>query len=122
MTTSDKECTKIDSAIERASKELLESTIKAIYRDIPSAKDALIKKLFISEDHVPELTDSATHGTDKDDSDEDSKEDSKGTPAAQTTTGSKRLRTRYAVCINCDKEYDVADNTSKSCLYHPGRR
>ncbi|KAJ5833773.1 hypothetical protein N7474_002084 [Penicillium riverlandense] len=120
MTTSAEEFTEIDRAIERASKEVLTATIKAIYRDIPSVKYALVGKLFVSEDcvpNVPEPGDSDTEGS-EDDNDEESKGDNKSTPAAQTTTGSKRLRTRYAICENCDKEFDVTSNTSKSCFYH----
>lgn len=26
---------------------------------------------------------------------------------------------RYAVCVNCEKEFDVTTNTKKSCRYHP---
>ncbi|CAL5871770.1 uncharacterized protein PFLUO_LOCUS6023 [Penicillium psychrofluorescens] len=120
MTTSAEKYTDIDCAIERASKEVLAATIKAIYRDIPSAKDALMGKLFVSEDcvpNVPEQGDSITDGS-KDDSDEKSKGESESTPAAQTTKGTKRLRTRYATCKNCHKEFDVTSNTSKSCFYH----
>ncbi|KAJ5618986.1 hypothetical protein N7510_002970, partial [Penicillium lagena] len=120
MTTSAEEYTDIDSAVDCASKEVLTATIKAIYRDIPSAKDALIRKLFVPEDCVPGVPESADSDTEssEDDSDEEREGDSTSPPTAQTTTGSKRLRTRYAICENCEKEFDVTSNTSKSCFYH----
>jgi hypothetical protein len=33
---------------------------------------------------------------------------------------SKRLRPRYAYCENCEKEFDVTENTSTSCKFHTG--
>ncbi|KAJ5827107.1 hypothetical protein N7447_003870 [Penicillium robsamsonii] len=33
--------------------------------------------------------------------------------------GNKRLFPRYALCINCKKEFDVTTNTEKACRYHP---
>ena len=29
-----------------------------------------------------------------------------------------RLRARYAICANCDKEYDVTENAKGSCTWH----
>ena len=32
----------------------------------------------------------------------------------------KRLRPRFATCINCDQEFDVTDNGKKACRWHDG--
>lgn len=32
----------------------------------------------------------------------------------------KRLRPRFATCINCDQEFDVTDNGKKACRRHDG--
>ena len=32
----------------------------------------------------------------------------------------KRLRPRFATCLNCDQEFDVTDNGKKTCRWHDG--
>ena len=32
----------------------------------------------------------------------------------------KRLRPRFATCINCDQEFDVTENGNKACRWHDG--
>lgn len=32
----------------------------------------------------------------------------------------KRLRPRFATCINCDQEFDVTENGKKACRWHDG--
>ena len=32
----------------------------------------------------------------------------------------KRLRPRYAFCVNCKEEFDVETNEKDSCVWHPG--
>ncbi|MCJ1466026.1 Ribosome biogenesis protein 1 [Pseudocyphellaria aurata] len=32
----------------------------------------------------------------------------------------KRMRTRYAICENCNEEFDVADNLKGYCCWHEG--
>ena len=32
----------------------------------------------------------------------------------------KRLRPRFATCINCDQEFDVTDNGEEACRWHDG--
>lgn len=34
--------------------------------------------------------------------------------------GNKRLRAKYAVCSNCQEEYDVTQNHKKACRWHDG--
>lgn len=79
-------------------------------------------RLFVNEQEVPQPgtppdTD-GEYGEDSDASDDNEKEDARPPPA--TATGPKRLRTRYAGCINCKEEFDVSTNTKTSCSYHSG--
>ncbi|KAL8802406.1 MAG: hypothetical protein Q9182_003829 [Xanthomendoza sp. 2 TL-2023] len=39
--------------------------------------------------------------------------------ATNIALGLKRMRPRYAVCGNCVEEFDVTDNQSGDCIYHP---
>ncbi|CAL8583818.1 hypothetical protein XPA_009435 [Xanthoria parietina] len=39
--------------------------------------------------------------------------------ARNTAQGRKRLRPRYATCRNCEEEFDVTQNGSEDCVYHP---
>ncbi|KAJ5182124.1 hypothetical protein N7449_012271 [Penicillium cf. viridicatum] len=41
------------------------------------------------------------------------------TDTEESSDSNKRAVPRYAVCINCEKEFDVTTNTEKNCRYHP---
>lgn len=56
----------------------------------------------------------------EDDADEEEDGDSVASEPAFKPGSLKRTRPRFAVCKNCEKEFDVAENTSESCTYHPG--
>ena len=34
--------------------------------------------------------------------------------------GKKRKRAKFEVCVNCDQEFEVDDNSDQKCCYHPG--
>ena len=40
--------------------------------------------------------------------------------ATAMLTGKKRLRSKYAVCSNCEEEFDVTQNGKKACRWHDG--
>ncbi|KAL8803940.1 MAG: hypothetical protein Q9200_006025 [Gallowayella weberi] len=40
--------------------------------------------------------------------------------ASNVALGLKRMRPRYAMCSNCEEEFDVTENQSGGCIYHPG--
>jgi hypothetical protein len=42
------------------------------------------------------------------------------TDTEESSDSNKRAVPRYAVCVNCEKEFDVTTNTEKACRYHPG--
>ena len=50
---------------------------------------------------------------------EEEEEDDNGV-AVHQTNGGKRLRAKFATCINCSDEFDVTDNGKYSCTWHPG--
>lgn len=33
----------------------------------------------------------------------------------------KRLRSRFAICENCEDVFDVAENDEEGCMYHDGK-
>ncbi|KAL8814953.1 MAG: hypothetical protein Q9223_005871 [Gallowayella weberi] len=41
--------------------------------------------------------------------------------ASNVALGLKRMRPRYAMCSNCEEEFDVTENQSGGCIYHPGK-
>jgi hypothetical protein len=43
------------------------------------------------------------------------------TTSAQIPKVHKRMRPRYAKCVNCKKEFDVSCNEKGGCRYHPGK-
>jgi hypothetical protein len=125
MTDTTEDLTQLNTAIVRVSREVLISLLWKICETNPPAREFVKGRLFIDENEVPQPgspPDSLNSGESEDsearDDDENDKENTKPIPA--TTTGPKRLRTRYASCINCKEEFDVSENTKKSCSYHPG--
>ena len=40
--------------------------------------------------------------------------------AVVQTNGVKRLRSKFATCLNCSDEFDVTNNGKYSCVWHPG--
>ncbi len=39
----------------------------------------------------------------------------------EASNDNKRMRIRYAMCTQCDREFDVTVNYGKACRYHPGQ-
>lgn len=128
MTDTTEDLTQLNTAIVRVSKEVLISLLWKICETTPSAREFVKGHLFVDENEVPQPrsppepnTDgeySEVSDTSDDEEKEEEEEDVRPTPA--TTTGAKRVRSRYAKCINCKEEFDVSENTKKSCRYHSG--
>lgn len=55
----------------------------------------------------------------EDDEDEDESEKVEKTAFA-VTNGNKRLRSRFAMCSNCEEEFDVTLNSKTACRWHDG--
>ncbi|KAE8326597.1 hypothetical protein BDV39DRAFT_205757 [Aspergillus sergii] len=94
---------------------------------INSAWGRVSNSFLITEDQVqlPSKADEESGGEgseDEEDEEDEQSEDenprSEERSSNQQTPGSKRLRQRYAYCDNCEKEFDVTQNTKTSCRYH----
>ncbi|KAF7586147.1 hypothetical protein BBP40_009402 [Aspergillus hancockii] len=94
-------------AINAVTPEVLKSIIRKMCQECPSFGERLALSLVVTEDKVSRAPN---------DSDDESPNNGKKQPWT-----SKRPRPRYAFCENCEKEFDVTENTSTSCKYHPGR-
>ena len=110
--------TVLSRAIKNASRPLLQRTLEQICQELPVAEVAATHKLLTTEDRARQEGDSS------DNSESEDLSDSSETQTKPTTTpkaaGTKRIRTRYAFCENCEEEYDVETNSKDSCSYHPG--
>ena len=89
-------------------------------------KYRIVEKDLNSEGDVDEdESDEEEDDEDEDEDEDDEEEESKHKDTSHQTNGVsapslKRLRPRYAFCVNCKEEFDVADNEKDSCVWHPG--
>ena len=118
MTETANDLSKLNDAIGSVSKETLVSMVVEICRTNASAREFVVDELFVTEDKVPQPGTPCTIST-VSEGDVDSDNSGEAVPHLEAT-GSKRQRTRYAVCVNCKEEFDVTENTRRSCSYHPG--
>ncbi|KAG6999604.1 hypothetical protein G7Y79_00033g067920 [Physcia stellaris] len=85
-------------------------------------KYRIVEKDLDSEGDVDE--DESDEGKDDEDEDEDTENNEDEDTGEQTNGVSvpslKRLRPRYAFCVNCEDEFDVETNEKNSCKWHPG--
>ncbi|RAK97962.1 uncharacterized protein BO80DRAFT_504415 [Aspergillus ibericus CBS 121593] len=127
-------------AITKTSKTTLENVLQALCNENLAVREYVTGKLLIAEDRVavPPLEQLYSDAPDSDGSDSD-ESDSHGSnsdgpeksedqgnrkrkaESEPDTTGSKKLRTRYAMCLKCDKEFDVTTNSRRSCRFHPDK-
>ncbi|GAB1197986.1 hypothetical protein APSETT444_007292 [Aspergillus pseudonomiae] len=124
MSQQDEQFELLLEAIGSASRGTLQSILKAVCRSDQSTRDRVSKSLLITEDQVrPPSPSSEEDDEECVNSDVEQSEDEQSHPkernSNQQTPGSKRLRQRYAYCENCEQEFDVTQNTSTSCKYHP---
>jgi hypothetical protein len=126
--------TQFNKALNAAPSPRLRGIIRDICKLHPAAISTVSDTLLVTEDQVPEQDDS--------DSDSESESGSEGSsskvkldisaPAPPdddngilevkpaTLKSKKRVRPRYAVCVNCREEYDVSKKSRESCYFHPG--
>lgn len=115
-----------NAAVFSVSRHVLGRILLDIWEKNPSLRDSINERLFVNENEVPQPGTPPEPNTDGEysevsdtsDKEEEEKDDARPTPA--TTTGAKRVRRRYAKCINCKEEFDVTENTKRSCTYHSG--
>lgn len=113
----------LTGTITRASKEVLAAMAIGLCQKDPSASEFMKNWLFVNEAEVPQT---GTINSGNEASEDGNDQNNPQPPFKNDITsllngnGPKRLRTRYAVCYNCEIEYDVSQNTRTSCSYHPG--
>ncbi|CAI7614802.1 unnamed protein product [Penicillium pancosmium] len=121
---------RLQDAITRLSTERLARLCKNLCEENPSARKIFRSRLFVEEDRVPgpqlpepEHEDGEDDENEDDENEDDEDDEDDGDSIASEPAfkpGSlKRARPRFAVCKNCEREFDVAENTSESCTYHP---
>ncbi|KAI9036442.1 uncharacterized protein KD926_001785 [Aspergillus affinis] len=119
-------------AIYSASSATLRSTLEIVCTKDPTFRQKLADLLLVSEDQVPDVPSDVPPSDYESSEEEPSDEESSAQDAArkqpprsenpngpQQVAGSKRSMPRYATCTNCKEEFDVTENTRKSCVYHP---
>ncbi|PWY90689.1 hypothetical protein BO70DRAFT_376559 [Aspergillus heteromorphus CBS 117.55] len=123
-------------ALQDVSKNTLQDILMSLCYQVPHAYGLVEKRLFVDEDEVAPVDVTEEEDSDADDDDDDTEKsdvedesESEGSNTArkrkrtqpeEDSAGPKKIRLRYAICMNCEEEYDVTDNTSESCKYHPG--
>lgn len=109
---------KLNAAIGQVSRDVLVGLSIRLCKTNPAARAFFDSHLFVNEDDVP--IPSSPRSSASSEASEDASDDEKEPAPKPTTAGPKRSRTRYAYCMNCEKEFDTLENTRKSCSYHPG--
>ncbi|RAH71709.1 uncharacterized protein BO66DRAFT_400146 [Aspergillus aculeatinus CBS 121060] len=121
----------------------LRRVLTRICAAIPEARGLIASELLVPEDKIPVPTsdddrsirsddseDEYDDEEDVDDDDENSSNQSQisgannkrkregSTSIADLDNPQKRFKPRYAYCIHCEEEYDLTENTNKSCRWH----
>lgn len=113
----------LNCAIHDASRERLQITIQKLSLAVPQVWDHLINEFLVTEDSARQEGDASTSDASDPENESDENADGKeekAKPQPKQLAGSKRLRSRYAFCDQCEEEFDVTTNTSTACRYHPG--
>ena len=98
----------IDHTIDTLSVIKLREVFKTICKTCPEAKKRAEELLFAEKQD-------AKPGPPA------SKDGQEATDASTKDESAKQPVPRYAFCENCEKEFDVATNTSTSCQYHASK-
>ncbi|KAJ5090203.1 hypothetical protein N7532_008887 [Penicillium argentinense] len=106
-------------ALPSAPKEILEQALQKVWVTHPSAR-SLIKSYFLvteSEVAINNVAWELVSASDEASGLDNDKE--VGTTDSAKQTNGDQLRPRFALCVNCERDFDVTRNTSTSCKYHP---
>lgn len=108
------EMTPLDLAIDTVSDKTLRAVFKSICEKHAEAREDAMKQLLVDDTEAQKVP--------SDDENPDS--ESKGQGQGQTrevsakSSAKKRPVPRFAYCQNCEKEFDVTQNTATSCVFH----
>lgn len=118
MTNSVCDASRLNAAIDRLSRDKLVSITKSICEKSSATRELFLDSLFVDESEVPNSGATHTPGASTTDNNEIERE----ITFAAKTVNLKRSREleKYDLCVNCKEEFDVTENTPKSCSYHPG--
>ncbi|KAL4948496.1 hypothetical protein BDW69DRAFT_189213 [Aspergillus filifer] len=138
--TVDADLAALQKAMDTASESTLRYGLRSICLNIPEAQERAGWSLLVdaakkrqvgqsdfdtngSEVSVSEVSDwpSDSHDSDETYGDSDDEQYSGPRLAAQAELATPKIRVlRYAFCTNCKDEFEVTENKSTSCRYHPG--
>ncbi|PYI27439.1 hypothetical protein BP00DRAFT_463806 [Aspergillus indologenus CBS 114.80] len=128
--------------IETAPSEHLRRVLTELCATNFEARSLIASELLVPEDRIPVPTSDDERSIDSDgnvddyededsdDEDDDSSNESQisgannkrkredSTSIADLDNPQKRFKPRYAYCSNCQRKYDVAENTRRSCRWH----
>ncbi|KAJ5633928.1 hypothetical protein N7528_001770 [Penicillium herquei] len=97
-------------AIDTVPEKILREVFKSICTELPEARDQAAKQLLVE------------NTTSENDEESDSNIDSEKPSTSKTNASKpKMVVPRYAVCQNCEKDFETDKNSSTACRYHPRR-
>lgn len=127
ITNSDEFLTQFNEALGDAPPSRLQHIIRDICRLLPAALPIVADFLLVSEEQVPgpddPVSDSEVIANANATANVDTATDESRAAAPQPKKRARaraRIRARHAVCVNCEVEYDVTENSRGSCCFHPG--
>ncbi|KAJ5752918.1 hypothetical protein N7520_009835 [Penicillium odoratum] len=116
----------LDFSIETASSTVLRVLLRSICETIPEAKTKVVQHLLVAKNLVPVVPtkDPLSYHSDLDedsesDTESNSESDTESKPDTRAPAQLLGKRPRYSKCKNCEKEFDVLENSKKACRYHP---
>ncbi|KAF7176018.1 hypothetical protein CNMCM7691_001193 [Aspergillus felis] len=135
ITNPDEFLEQFNPALNAAPSSRLRHIIRDVCRLLPAALPIVSDCLLVSEEQVPKQRDSDSDSNCNcgSDCEANAKVDTDTAQPAPGESGPARLkskkraragaggkvRPRYAVCANCEVEYDVTKNSKESCRFHP---
>ncbi|RLL95036.1 hypothetical protein CFD26_103660 [Aspergillus turcosus] len=132
-TKNPEEVAQFKEALNAAPAWLLNEIIRDVCKLLPAAIPIVSDFLLVTEDEVaverdyddldsePESESAVDAGSETEPSNEQKGEGEPANGILEVIPPKirKRLRPRYALCINCKMEYDVTENDEESCYHHP---
>ncbi|PYI27441.1 hypothetical protein BP00DRAFT_498046 [Aspergillus indologenus CBS 114.80] len=107
---------RLEHAITSTSPEILQNVVKDLCADIPEARNYLSSRLLLPEEQI--ISVKSTDATDGS-LEAGSKRKRGSQDLVSASDDNKKPKLRYATCQNCTEDFDVTENTSTSCHFHP---
>ena len=114
----------LNRTIKSTRPELLHSLLEVFCKENNMAAEWLGSKLLVLEEAVTRRPAGEMDSKTEDFGDEEvvksEAEEQSPAPSKVKLGGTKRTRSRYTTCKNCEQEYDVTENAKNCCAWHPG--